>query len=349
MSRKANEQLLNLIGEIDEKYVLEYMEAKGRKRRPGRRRLRLTLALAAALTTLFGTAALASAVPSIGHLLADRAHAEQAAMQNFDQIEAAYGTPVGGAQECHGVTGVLNSATVEDHFLLLCYTFDWRGLEEAQDGSFHTWFLPWFFYITADGSPICGSEYTDGLHTQTYPGQTTDDFSETIVYCIDLDDMEGTDLVGKELTVSLLYSEEGEGFTDTFTPEACFSDRIWPLDKIYEFGEHRIELERLQESALYVTLFLDCDTIGHTEDEYTFMLSDELGNNYPAYPYGDRDTDGYWFVKPETVGSQLTLKVVRGGLQTDNVGHVTDDSYETLCEIPIEPKLSFWDRILGAF
>lgn len=97
-------------------------------------------------------------------------------------------------------------------------------------------------------------------------------------------------------------------------------------------------LNRVMESALYVTLFIDCASIGHPGDDYAFVLSDELGNDYTAYPNGDNDADGYWFVKPEAMGTQLTLKVIRSGLVSDPQGNVTDDSYEVLYEIPIELK-----------
>lgn len=159
-------------------------------------------------------------------------------------------------------------------------------LEDAQNGSFHTWFLPWFFYIEGDGKVICQSEYTRGLHTQIYPDDTEDDFSGTFLYCIDLCDIDGKSLVGKELTVRLLYAE----------------------------------------------------------DEYMFNLSDDLGNDYSVFPYEDEDTNGYWFTKPDTVGTQLTLKIVRSQLASDSFGHITDDSYEVLCEIPIELKTPLWER-----
>lgn len=97
-------------------------------------------------------------------------------------------------------------------------------------------------------------------------------------------------------------------------------------------------LNRVMESALYVTLFIDCASIGHPGDDYAFVLSDELGNDYTASPNGDNDADGYWFVKPEAMGTQLTLKVIRSGLVSDPQGNVTDDSYEVLYEIPIELK-----------
>lgn len=342
MSRNANEQLLNLIGEIDGQYIQEYLEAQNRQKKPGRRRLRITLLLAAAITALFGTAALA-AVPAIGHFPANRAHESEALMLNFDEIESAYAVQVGNTQECQGVIGTLNSAVVESHYLLLSYTFDWSGLEEAQNGSFHTWFLPWFFYITEGDTVICKSEYTDGLHTQVYADDIDNEFSETYLYCIDLSNTEGSGLVGKELTVRLLYSADGEGFTSAFTPEACFSDRSWRIDDIYEFGGHTLTLNGVQESALYVTLFIDCDTIGHTGDEYSFVLSDELGSDYTVYPCEDNDANGYWFVKPEAMGSQLTLKVIKSHLQTDIYGAVIDDSYDVILEIPVELKTSFWD------
>lgn len=337
MSRNTNEQLLNLMGEIDEKYIQEYLEAQNRQRRPRRPRLRLTLLLAAAITALFGTVALAAA-PAVGHFLANLAHENDAVMQNFDEIESAYAVQVGDTQECYDVVGTLNSAVVESHYLLLSYTFDWSGLEDAQDGSFHTWFLPWFFYITESDTVICKSEYTGGLHTQIYPDEADNDFSETCLYCIDLGSMDGSDLVGKELTVRLLYSADGEGFTSTFTPKACFTDRSWHMDDTYEFDGHTITLKEVRESALYVTLFVDCETIGHTGDEYTFVLSDELGNDYSVYPYDDNDVNGYWFTKPEIMGTQLTLKVIRSRLQTDIHGVVIDDSYDVLYEIPVELK-----------
>ena len=150
--------------------------------------------------------------------------------------------------------------------------------------------------------------------------------------------MQARELIGKELTVRLLYEQGGEGFTSTFTPISCFTDKSWNIDKTYAFGDHRILLERIEESALYVTLFIDCSTIGHNENEYRFVLSDELGNDYTSYPNRDDDTYGYWFVKPEDVGTQLTLKVIRSKMETDPYGEIIDDSYEVLYEIPIELK-----------
>ncbi len=166
----------------------------------------------------------------------------------------------------------------------------------------------------------------------------------TNIYCIDLGNMTGKELLGKELTVRLLYAKDGDGFVSTFTPKTCFTGKSWKIDKSYEWGEHKIRLNSIQESALYVTMFIDCDTIGHVGNEYGFILSDELGNDYTVYPYEDHDAKGYWFTKPAVMGTQLTLKVIRSGLEADPYGNITDDSYEVLYEIPIELKTSFWKK-----
>lgn len=345
--------MIDMIGNVDECYIQEYMDAiktRAKSRRPGRAKTRFTAALAAAIVMLFGTVSLAAAVPAIGHFLTNLANEKRVSTLRFDEIAAEYAVPIDDTQECGGVVGTLNSAVLEDHYLLLNYTFDWSGLEEAKDGSFHTYFLPWFFYITEGDNEICRSEYTGGLHTQDYYGDTDEDSAEaTYIYCIDLKDMDGRELVGKELTVRLLYAQGGEGFESTFTPASCFEGRSWNIGRTYEFGEHKITLDTVQESALYVTLFIRCASIGHVGDEYSFILSDELGNDYTAYPNENNIADGYWFVKPESMGTRLTLKIIRSNQKTDSFGVVIDDSYEVLYEIPIELKTSFWDNLFGAF
>ena len=336
MNGKMNEQLLNVIGNVDEEYIQEYINAQTKTRKSKRIRIRFSVALAAAMVLIIGTVSLA-AVPAIGHFLTNLANANRIVIQNFDDIEAVYSVRIDDTQECNGVVGTLNSAVVEDYRVLLCYTFDWSGLEEAKDGSFHTYFLPWFFYITEGNTEIIQSEYMEGLYIESYD-DTVEETKATYLYCIDLNGVEGLDLVGKELTVKLLYEPGGEGFASTFTPTSCFTDRSFNIGKTYAFGEHRISLERVEESALYVTLFIDCSTIGHNGDDYQFVLSDELGNDYTAYPNRDNDTYGYWFIKPEEVGSQLTLRVIRSKMESDPYGEIIDDSYEVLYEIPIELK-----------
>lgn len=337
-NRKAAEQLMNAVGAVEEQYIREYMDALAKTQgprisqkagRPGK--LRLTLALAAIMVLLLGTV---SAAAAIGHFRANSAHEQEAVLKNFSELQTAYTLPVGETQECNGVKGTLNSVLLEDHYLVFHYTFDWSGLEEARDGSFHTWFLPWFFYIEENGRVICQSEYTKDLHTQICSIDSNSDFSDTYLYCIDLNGTEGQGLVGKELTLRLLYSEDGKGFINTFTPETCFTDREWHIGKTYKFEGHKITLDSVRESALYVTLFVDCDAIGRAEDEYQFVLSDELGNDYTVYPY--EDTNGYWFTKPESVGTQLTLKIVRSRMTSDLQGNITDDRYDVLLEIPVE-------------
>lgn len=347
MNKTREECLFDIIGEVDEGYIREYMEAQEKTRVPKHRKTRLIILLAAAMILLLGTVSLAAATPAIGHFLADLRSEQQAVLQNFDKIEATYAVPINDTQTCGGVTATLNSAVLEDRHLLLCYTFDWSGLAEAADGSFHTYFLPWFFYITEGDRVICRSEYTKALHTQTYP-DNADDNCVTHIYCIDLENADGMDLIGKELTVRLLYAPDKEGFVSTFTPDTCFPNRSWNIGKTYTFGRHRIFLDRIQESALYVTLFVTCSTIGHPEDDYTFVLSDELGNHYPLYSNDDIETCGCWFTKPETMGTRLTLKVIRRGAQTGSPNE-TADSYEVLCEIPIELKPSFWESFFGRF
>lgn len=351
MIRKANEQLMDAIGDVKEQYIREYMEAQnGTKHfriseRAGHpRKIKLTLLLAALMILLLGTVS-AAAVFAVGHFHADYLHEQDAILQNFDNIASTYALPIGGLQECNGVKGTLNSVLLEDHCLLFSYTFDWSGLEEAQNGSFRTWFLPWFFYIAEGDTVICQSEYTRDLHTQIYSDDPEDEFSETFLYCIDLGDTEGQSLVGKDLTVQLLYAEGGDGFTYTFTPETCFPNREWRIGKTYAFEGHQITLDSLRESALYITLFGDCEGIGYMEDEYQFILSDELGNHYPVFSYEDADSGSYWFTKPETVGSQLTLKIIRSNLTSDPYGEITDDSYDVLYEIPIELETPFWERL----
>lgn len=98
-----------------------------------------------------------------------------------------------------------------------------------------------------------------------------------------------------------------------------------------------------------MTLFIDCATIGHAGDEYSFILSDELGNDYTAYPNQSNISGGYWFIKPESMGTRLTLKIIRSNRKTDSYGGVIDDSYEVLYEIPVELKTSFLDNLFGAF
>lgn len=346
---EKRDALLDAMGDVDESYIREYMEARlqtaRRRRRP---KIRFTIALAAALGMLFGMASLA-AVPAIGHFLTNLAHEQDVIVQNFDKIQSEYALPIGDAQECEGLTGTLNSAVLEEDHLLLSYTFNWSGLEEARDGSFHTYFLPWFFYITEGDHVICQSEYTKSLHTQQLnSGSAEEDPMEvTLLYCIDLESVKGQDLVGRELNVRLLYARDGEGFSGSFTPKACFPGREWEIGRTYEFQGHSIRLDRIRESALYVTLFIDCDTIGHLGDAYAFLLSDELGNDYSVYPDTDRDTGGYWFTKPAAMNGRLVLKVIRSHKKSDSHGKVLDDSYEVLYEIPIELDRSLWERLFG--
>ncbi len=339
--RKAGEQLMDAIGDVNEQYIYEYMEALDgatRLRRKGGRpgKLKYTVVLAAVMILLLGTVSVA-AVSMIGHFLANSAREREAVLKNFSEIQEDYALPIGTVQEYNGVTATLNSAVLEDHSLLLSYTFDWSGLEGAQDGSFHTWFLPWFFYITEGDTVICHSEYTQGLHTQTLPGEAENEFSDTFLYCISLGETEGRSLAGRELSVQLLYAEDSGGFSSSFTPKACFENREWQPDTTFEFQGHEITLHSVRESALYVTLFMDCDAIGRAEDEYMFVLSDELGNDYTVYPYETADSE-FWFVKPESMGRQLTLRIVRSGLTSDRYGEITDDSYEILYELPVNLK-----------
>ncbi len=337
MNRKITEQLFDTIADADERYIREYIDAQAKTPGHGRMKIRFAVILAAALIMLFGTISIAAISPVIGHFLANLRSGQQAVMQNFNEIQAEYAVYIDDTQKCEGVIGTLNSVILEDHHLILSYTFDWSGLEEAQDGSFHTYFLPWFFYITDGENIICQSEYTEGLHTQTHAGDTGEELSMvTHIYCIDLEHLDGKDLIGKELTVRLLYAEGGEGFSSTFTPETCFTDRNWNIDKTYNFDGHSLTLNKVQESALYITLFIDCDTIGHNEDAYAFILSDELGNDYTAYPNNNNTTDGYWFTKPEAIGTRLTLKIIQSHMESDQYGQITNDSYEVLYELPIE-------------
>lgn len=351
INRKANEQLMDAIGNVDDQYIREYMETQSSTQNLNRiqatghqhpRKLKFTIILAAAMILLFGTVSLA-AVFAIGHFHENSMHEQEAVLKNFNSIESSYALPIGGTQECNGVKGTLNSVLLEDHYLVFSYSFDWSGLDEAQNGSFHTWFLPWFFYIESDDTVICKSEYTQDLHTQIYDDDTEDEFSETYLYCIDLGDIVGKSLIGREMAVRLLYREDGEGFINTFTPETCFTDREWHIGKTYQFAGHKLTLDSVRESALYVTLFVDCDIMGHAEDEYQFILSDEFGNDYTVYPYETANTNSYWFTKPETVGTQLTLKIICSHLTADKYGNITDDSYDVLYEIPIELNPSFWE------
>jgi len=346
MNKNAKEQLLDTIGTVDECYIQEYLDAQSKTIRPRRMKMRLTAIPAAAMIILLGTVSLAAALPAIGHFLADFKSEQQAVIQNFDDIEAEYAVRIDDTQECGGVAGTLNSAVLEADHLLLSYTFNWECLKEAEDGSFHTNFLPWFFYIMEDNSIICRSEYTKGLHTQIYADSADRNPAEmTLIYCIDLKNVDGRNLVGKELTVRLLYAQNGEGFSSTFTPETYFSGRSWNIGRTYKFDGHTIRLDRVQESAMYIALFIDCPTIGHPGDDYSFVLSDELGSHYTAYPNGNNTAGGFWFTKPVNMGSQLTLKVIRSGMESDLSGIITDDSYEVLYEIPIELNNSFLDAL----
>lgn len=338
MSRKANEALLDAIGAVDERYIQEYVEMQEQKKKRRKQWYRMPFAAVAAIVAaaFLGTAGVAAFVPMIGSFRESRENDSRAVIRNFDEIEKAYAVQIGDVQKCCGVTATLNSAIVEDHHLLLRYTFDWSELEEARDGSFHTWFLPWFFYIAEGENVICSSEYTKELHTQNYLAEDGDNFTRmTLLYNIELENIKGEDLLGKELTVRLLYAEGGEGFCSTFVPKDCYADRYWEIQKKYKFGEDEIVLKGVQETALYVVLFIEHNT------DYTFVLADEQGKNYTLYPYDDNKTDGYWFVKPENAGGGLILKVVRR-LQADAAGELAGDGFEVVYEIPIRFKESFF-------
>ena len=120
------------------------------------------------------------------------------------------------------------------------------------------------------------------------------------------------DYTVKEL--QLLYAKDGEGFVSAISPKTCFTGKEWHIGETYEFEGHKITLDSVRESALYVTLFVESESIGHAEDEYMFVLSDELGNDYTVFPYEDPDANGYWFTKPEAVGTQLRSVLWQRGL-----------------------------------
>lgn len=339
MSRKETEQLLSMIGDIDECYITEYLDAQ-QNLRTGKHRwifekARFSAAAAAVVLVLLGTFSIGAAV------LLKMSNEFQAVVQNFDEIEAEYAVHLNDVQEHNHVTGTLNSAILEENYLLLSYTFDYSKHEEAPNG-FHTYFLPWYFYITEGDNVICKGENPDGMHTELYYNADTEenfvaDQKQTIIYTIPLNGADGKKLTGKELTVRLLYSEDVEdGFTSTFTPEVCFGDKSWNIGETFEFEDHNIVLNEVRESALYVTLMIDCATIGHDGDKYTFVLSDEEGNNFSVYPYEDNDKNGYWFTKPENMSGRLTLKIVRPMEPEHSDGQTEELLYETVYEIPIK-------------
>lgn len=345
MSRKESEHLLNIIGNMDECYIKEYLDTQQNlqaddfRKKP--KKIHFSAAAAAVVLAVLGTFSIGAAVFS--KMSTVHENELQAVVKNFDEIEKEYAIQVNDTQISNDVTGTLNSAIVEENYLLLNYTFDYSKLEEAKN-SFHTYFLPWYFYITEGDNVICKGENPDGIHTELYFDADTEENPATnqkltIIYTIPLNDTDGKSLTGKELTVRLLYSEDNkDGFTSTFTPEVCFEDKSWNIRETYKFEDHNIVLNEVRESALYVTLMIDCDTIGHDEDKYTFVLSDEQGNDFSVYPYEDNDKNGYWFTKPENMGSQhqLILKIVRPLEPEHADGQTEDILYEVVHEIPVK-------------
>lgn len=81
MSGKMNEQLLNIMGNVDEKYIQEYIDAQAKTHKSPRTRIRFSVALAAAMVLLIGTVSLA-AVPTIGHFLANLANGNRPLWRN---------------------------------------------------------------------------------------------------------------------------------------------------------------------------------------------------------------------------------------------------------------------------
>ena len=98
MSGKMNEQLLNIMGSVDEKYIQEYIDARAKTHKSKRTRMRFSLPLVAAMVLIIGTVSLA-AVPAIGHFLTNLTNANRIVMQNFDDIEAVYSVRIDDTQE----------------------------------------------------------------------------------------------------------------------------------------------------------------------------------------------------------------------------------------------------------
>lgn len=69
MSMKANEQLLVMMGDVDERYIQEYIDTITKMPRPRRMKMQLAVILAAVMIMLLGTVSLAAAIPAIGHFL----------------------------------------------------------------------------------------------------------------------------------------------------------------------------------------------------------------------------------------------------------------------------------------
>lgn len=347
------ELLLQTIGEIDQQYIQEYTDSVQQSR--PRRRIRFVATLAAVVAILAGSLSIAAAfdvdmIGEIGHYFTAWSIGHDVAIQNYREIQSKCGVDIYDEQTCGGVTATLNTAVLEEHQLVLAYDFNWSGLEYAQDGSFHTYFLPWKFEILADNEVICTSDNTEGLHTQTeyfHYDEAANLIGANIFYTLDLPSaITGKELTGKLLTVRLLYSDDS-GFSSSFTPTAYFQGQTWQLDAEATVGNATIHVTQVKESSLYLTLLMDCKNV--EENQLSFLLSDESGIDYDIYVNDTSAENEYWFVKPPELGQHLTLKVVRNQIQTDELGEIIDDSYEVVCELPLDLSTSLVARLSALF
>lgn len=354
MSMKANEALLRAIGGIDESYIREYIQAQTGERHHTRRGIRWIALVAAVLALLLSCVAVAAAVsPMFGNLLEVRSREKDITVRLFDEIEAEYACQIGETQTCDGIVGTINSIIVQDHHLLVSCTFDWRNHPEYRDrGTWHSYFLPYSCYLLEEDKVLSGNEEMDGFHVTTYLPEGDEDMGhETVLYTIDLKEVDGQSLLGRKLTLRLVYGDHGEvspenaGFSADFTPEKCLSERVWAINRTWQVAGSTVTVKEVQETALHVTLFIDSPDIGHTGDRYRYMLCDENGTAFEvSTPYDDYDTEGWWFIKPENMGKKLTLQVVELHENWED-NELVEATYDVVCEIPLELKRSLLERL----
>lgn len=298
-----------------------------------------------------GVGVLAAVYPEIGHYFSGLNNEFATVIEDYNTVAQEYGVAVGDTSEKGNIRATLNEVILEENDMVLSYTYELVDAAQSSYGAgiVQTSDMPWDMYFIVEDEVILHAD-SEAMHTQLYFPEEETGNSTTILYTVDLGEYTGKDLAGKEITVYFSYQrtfDEGmeQGFVASFTPKDYFEKQIWPVDMSYTFEGHEITINRVEATALYVTVFMDCDTFEELEDTYTFLLADERGDIYQLYPYRDNSVQGYWFTKPADLGNQFTLQIIENHTRTDLQGQVLEDSYDIIYEIPIELKASLWQRL----
>lgn len=313
----SNQQLLEMIGMIDDDLILQADKQISQKYNHGTKWYKI-----AAAACIIGICALLYQIPAVKAAIEPIIEAVQQLTNNYnDKSLDLYKVNIKQSQSLDGITMTVNDVVVETEKLIVQCNFEYEDAEKKMDLVMpRDW--PFCIKLEEAGKEIFHTENADDIMTIAYQKE---DGSIEDIFTVDLRKLKDVSvLLDKNIAMTFYYNHgvlKGQGYTFQFTPKNVYEEKTYTVKKTYEVDSYgSFTVEKITQEALYVDFQINNKLQCSENEEIDFKFVDENGKEY--YQERKYNNYDYWFARPEDFNQKFYLKVVliqfnEGGVGTE--------------------------------